>query len=224
MESELFHERFLLTRPLLEAIRSEEPVVLLVDEVDRLDIETEALLLEVLSEYQVSIPELGTLRARTTPLVFLTSNNSRELSEALKHRCLYLHIGYPTAEHERDIVLAQVPGIEAVLMRQGRPTGAVAALAGTAEEAVRGEDPGLGAHPRPARRRRRHDRTARRHPSGTPQERERHRSRPEGVRRVTPRPTGSVPVEEAEYGVDASDVTRNREVVDTLQDDPRAAW
>lgn len=110
----MFHEHFLLTRPLLEAIRSEEPVVLLVDEVDRLDIETEALLLEVLSEYQVS-PELGTLRARTTPLVFLTSNNSRELSEALKHRCLYLHIGYPTAEHERDIVLAQVSGIEAVL-------------------------------------------------------------------------------------------------------------
>jgi MoxR-like ATPase len=115
VETELFHECFLLTRPLLEAIRSEEPVVLLVDEVDRLDIETEALLLEVLSEYQVSIPELGTLRARTTPLVFLTSNNSRELSEALKRRCLYLHIGYPTAEHERDIVLAQVPGIEAVL-------------------------------------------------------------------------------------------------------------
>lgn len=114
-EAGLFHERFLLTRPLLEAIRSEEQVVLLIDEVDRLDIETEALLLEVLSDYQVSIPELGTLRARTTPLVFLTSNNSRELSEALKRRCLYLHVGYPDAERERDIVLAQVPGIDAAL-------------------------------------------------------------------------------------------------------------
>ncbi|MET9089459.1 MoxR family ATPase [Streptomyces sp. NPDC004237] len=114
-EHELFDERFLLTRPLLEAIRSEEPVVLLVDEVDRLDIETEALLLEVLSDYQVSIPELGTLRARSTPLVFLTSNNSRELSEALKRRCLYLHLGYPTVERERDIVLARVPGIDTVL-------------------------------------------------------------------------------------------------------------
>src|SRR6266567_2299676 len=111
----IFGEEFLLSRPLLAAIRSAEPVVLLIDEVGRLDIETEALLLEVLSDYQVSIPELGTLRARSTPLVFLTSNNSRELSEALKRRCLYLHIGYPTVERERDIVLAQVPGIEAAL-------------------------------------------------------------------------------------------------------------
>ncbi|HVW42437.1 MAG TPA: MoxR family ATPase [Amycolatopsis sp.] len=114
-ETALFDERFLLTRPLLEAIRADEPVVLLIDEVDRLDIETEALLLEVLSDFQVSIPELGTLRARTTPLVFLTSNNSRELSEALKRRCLYLHIGYPTMEREREIVLAQVPDITAIL-------------------------------------------------------------------------------------------------------------
>jgi MoxR-like ATPase len=114
-ESELFDERFLLTRPLLEAIRSEEQVVLLIDEVDRLDIETEALLLEVLSDYQVSIPELGTVKARTMPMVFLTSNNSRELSEALKRRCLYLHIGYPDLERERDIVMAQVPGITATL-------------------------------------------------------------------------------------------------------------
>jgi len=114
-EGELFAERFLLTRPLLEAIRAEEQVVLLIDEVDRLDVETEALLLEVLSDFLVSIPELGTLRARTTPLVFLTSNNSRELSEALKRRCLYLHIGYPTFERERDIVVAQVPGISATI-------------------------------------------------------------------------------------------------------------
>jgi MoxR-like ATPase len=110
-EDALFSERFLLTRPLLEAIRSEDQVVLLIDEADRLDVEAEALLLEILSEFQVSIPELGTMQARTVPLVFLTSNNSRELSEALKRRCLYLHIGHPDAERERDIVLAQVPGI-----------------------------------------------------------------------------------------------------------------
>jgi MoxR-like ATPase len=110
-EDDLFSERFLMTRPLLEAIRSEDRVVLLIDEVDRLDVETEALLLEVLSEFQVSIPELGTVQARTRPIVFLTSNNSRDLSEALKRRCLFLHIDYPSREREREIVLAQVPGI-----------------------------------------------------------------------------------------------------------------
>ena len=114
----LFAEDFLLTRPLLAAIRATEPVVLLVDEVDRLDVEAEALLLEVLSDYQVSIPELGTVSARQVPLVFLTSNGSRELSEALKRRCLYLHIGYPTVEREREIVLARVPGIAAALATQ----------------------------------------------------------------------------------------------------------
>jgi MoxR-like ATPase len=117
-EDALFSERFLLTRPLLEAIRSEDQVVLLIDEVDRLDIEAEALLLEILSEFQVSIPELGTVQARTVPLVFLTSNNSRELSDALKRRCLYLHIGYPDVERERDIVLAQVPGISQTLAQK----------------------------------------------------------------------------------------------------------
>jgi MoxR-like ATPase len=111
IETDLFGEQFLLTRPLLEAIRADEPVVLLIDEVDRLDIETEALLLEVLSDYQVSIPELGTVVARRIPFVFLTSNNSRDLSEALKRRCLYLHIDYPSIEREREIVLARVPGI-----------------------------------------------------------------------------------------------------------------
>ncbi|MDA8379579.1 MAG: MoxR family ATPase [Actinomycetota bacterium] len=111
VENDIFGEEFLLTRPLLEAIRATEPVVLLVDEVDRVELETEALLLEVLSEYQVSIPELGTVRATQVPLVFLTSNNTRELSEALKRRCLYLHIDYPTMERERSIVLAKVPGI-----------------------------------------------------------------------------------------------------------------
>jgi MoxR-like ATPase len=115
VSDDLFGEQFLLTRPLLSAIRSDQQAVLLIDEVDRLDAETEALLLEVLSEFQVSIPELGTLRARVRPLVFLTSNNSRDLSEALKRRCLFLHIGYPSVEREREIVLAQVPGISSVL-------------------------------------------------------------------------------------------------------------
>src|SRR5262245_61758473 len=95
VEADIFSEPFLLTRPLLEAIRATEPVVLLIDEVDRVEIETEALLLEVLSDFQVSIPELGTVEAAQIPLVFLTSNNTRELSEALKRRCLYLHVDYP---------------------------------------------------------------------------------------------------------------------------------
>ncbi|WP_236792025.1 MoxR family ATPase [Amycolatopsis sp. GM8] len=111
VQDDIFGEQYLLTRPLLEAIRADEDVVLLIDEVDRLDVETEALLLEVLSDFQVSIPELGTIGARRRPLVLLTSNASRELSEALKRRCLFLHIGYPSVEREREIVLAAVPGI-----------------------------------------------------------------------------------------------------------------
>jgi MoxR-like ATPase len=118
LEEDIFAEEFLLTRPLLEAIRATDPVVLLIDEVDRVELETEALLLEILSEYQVSIPELGTMRARQIPMVFLTSNNTRELSEALKRRCLYLHIGYPTVERERDIILQRVPGISTALAEQ----------------------------------------------------------------------------------------------------------
>ncbi|ROZ50259.1 MoxR family ATPase [Rhodococcus sp. WS3] len=110
-ERNLFDERFLLTRPLLEAIRSTDSVVLLIDEVDRIDVQTEALLLELLSDYQVSIPELGTVTATRIPAVFLTSNNSRDLSDALKRRCLYLNIDYPSAERERDIIAARVPGI-----------------------------------------------------------------------------------------------------------------
>ena len=98
MQDDIFSEEFLLTRPLLEAISSPDPVVLLIDEVDRVEIETEALLLEILSEYQVSIPELGTITAKQIPMVFLTSNNTRELSEALKRRCLFLHIDYPVDE------------------------------------------------------------------------------------------------------------------------------
>ena len=118
LEEDLFSEEFLLTRPLLEAIRATDPVVLLVDEVDRLEIETEALLLEVLSDYQVSIPELGTISANQIPLVFLTSNNTRELSEALKRRCLFLHLDYPSLERERAIVLAKVPGVSSELADQ----------------------------------------------------------------------------------------------------------
>ena len=99
----------MLSRPLLAAIRSDEPVVLLIDEVDRLDIESEALLLEVLSDYQVSIPEFGTVTARHIPQVFLTSNNSRDLSEALKRRCLFLHLGHPSVQREAEIVQLHVP-------------------------------------------------------------------------------------------------------------------
>lgn len=118
LEEDIFAEEFLLTRPLLEAITATEPVVLLIDEVDRVELETEALLLEILSEYQVSIPELGTLKARQIPMVFLTSNNTRELSEALKRRCLYLHVGYPDVARERDIILSRVPGIATALAEQ----------------------------------------------------------------------------------------------------------
>ena len=111
MSDDIFSSEFLLSRPLLEAIRATDPVVLLIDEVDRLEIETEALLLEILSDYQVSIPELGTITATQIPLVFLTSNNTRELSEALKRRCLFLHIDYPDLARERQIVLTKVPDI-----------------------------------------------------------------------------------------------------------------
>jgi MoxR-like ATPase len=111
IEDDIFTNEFLLTRPLLEAIRADDPVVLLIDEVDRVEVETEALLLEILSDYQVSIPELGTVTAKQIPLVFLTSNNTRELSEALKRRCLYLHVDYPTLEREKEIVLTRVPDI-----------------------------------------------------------------------------------------------------------------
>jgi MoxR-like ATPase len=118
VESDIFSEPFLLTRPLLEAIRAEEPIVLLIDEVDRVEIETEALLLEVLSDFQISIPELGTIEGKQRPMVFLTSNNTRELSEALKRRCLYLHIDYPSLEREKDIVRVRVPEIDEALADQ----------------------------------------------------------------------------------------------------------
>jgi MoxR-like ATPase len=111
IHDDIFSREFLLTRPLLEAISAPDPVVLLIDEVDRVEVETEALLLEILSEYQVSIPELGTITASQIPMVFLTSNNTRELSEALKRRCLYLHVDYPSMDREKEIVLTKVEGI-----------------------------------------------------------------------------------------------------------------
>ncbi len=118
LQDDIFQDEFLLTRPLLEAISAEDKVVLLIDEVDRVEIETEALLLEILSDYQVSIPELGTITASQIPLVFLTSNNTRELSEALKRRCLFLHIDYPDLEREKQIVLTKVPAISENLAEQ----------------------------------------------------------------------------------------------------------
>jgi MoxR-like ATPase len=111
----VFTEEFLLSRPLLAAIRNPDPTVLLIDELDKADVEIEGLLLEVLSDYQVSIPELGTVTAVRKPFVLLTSNAHRELSEALKRRCLYLHIDYPTAELEKAIVRLKVPELDAAL-------------------------------------------------------------------------------------------------------------
>lgn len=111
VHDDIFSEEFLLDRPLLTAIRRDEPTVLLVDESDKADLEFEALLLEVLSEYQVTIPELGTVSARRRPFVVVTSNATRDLSEALKRRCLYLYIDYPDPTRETEIVLTRVPGI-----------------------------------------------------------------------------------------------------------------
>ncbi|MEM7276447.1 MAG: MoxR family ATPase, partial [Actinomycetota bacterium] len=118
IQDDIFSDEFLLPRPLLEAITADDPVVLLIDEVDRVELETEALLLEILSDYQVSIPELGTIESKQIPLVFLTSNNTRELSEALKRRCLFLHLDYPTMEREKEIVLTKVPDIPENLAEQ----------------------------------------------------------------------------------------------------------
>ena len=118
LSQDIFSEPFLLDRPVLQAIRSPEPVALLIDEIDKLDFEAEALLLEVLSDWQITIPEMGTVSAQQIPFVFLTSNNERELTEALKRRCLYLHIDYPDVEREKAIVLQQVPGIDRTLATQ----------------------------------------------------------------------------------------------------------
>jgi MoxR-like ATPase len=117
-EDVFFSENFLLPRPLMTALTSDEPVVLLIDEIDRADVEFEAFLLEVLSDFQVSVPELGTISAVHQPMVLLTSNNTRELSEALKRRCLYLYVDYPTADAELNIVKLKVPDLSHDLARQ----------------------------------------------------------------------------------------------------------
>jgi len=111
VQDDIFGEEFLLARPLLQAIANPEPVVLLIDEIDKTDQEFEAMLLELLSDFQISIPELGRIEARTHPVVLLTSNNSRELTEALKRRCLYLWLDYPTAERELEIIHLHAPGL-----------------------------------------------------------------------------------------------------------------
>ncbi|GAA3896083.1 MoxR family ATPase [Streptomyces gulbargensis] len=113
--SDIFGEEFLLARPLLTAIRSEEPAVLLIDEVDKADVEVEGLLLEVLGDFQITVPELGTIKATHRPFAVLTSNASRELSEALRRRCLFLHIGFPEEELERRVLALKVPGLDTAL-------------------------------------------------------------------------------------------------------------
>ncbi|MCB8977204.1 MAG: MoxR family ATPase [Ardenticatenaceae bacterium] len=117
-EDVFFSENFLLPRPLLTALTADEPVVLLIDEIDRADVEFEAFLLEVLSDFQVSVPELGTIHAKHQPMVLLTSNNTRELSEALKRRCLYLHVDYPSQDAELEIVRLKVPDLKPALAQQ----------------------------------------------------------------------------------------------------------
>jgi MoxR-like ATPase len=121
-EDVFFSENFLLPRPLLSALTSDEPVVLLIDEIDRADVEFEAFLLEVLSDFQVSVPEIGTITAKHQPMVLLTSNNTRELSEALKRRCLFLHVDYPTQDAELEIVRLKVPDLRPELAQQAVAT------------------------------------------------------------------------------------------------------
>jgi MoxR-like ATPase len=118
VHDDIFGEEFLLTRPLLQAISSEDPVVLLIDEIDKTDQEFEAMLLEILSDFQVSIPELGRVEARSRPIVLLTSNNTRELTEALKRRCLYLWLDYPDVEHELEIVRLHTPELDETVARK----------------------------------------------------------------------------------------------------------
>jgi MoxR-like ATPase len=118
VQDDIFGEEFLLPRPLMTAIASEEPVVLLIDEIDKTDQEFEAMLLELLSDFQLSIPELGRIEARTQPVVLLTSNNTRELTEALKRRCLYLWLDYPAIEHELEIVRLHSPELDAQVARR----------------------------------------------------------------------------------------------------------
>lgn len=121
-EDVFFSDNFLLPRPLLQAMMSDEPVVLLIDEIDRADVEFEAFLLEILSDFQVTIPELGTVKAKHQPMVLLTSNNTRELSEALKRRCLYLYVDYPRLDEELEIVRLKVPELSSDMAKQAVAT------------------------------------------------------------------------------------------------------
>ena len=146
-EDVFFSMRFLLQRPLLKAILSQQPVVLLIDEIDRADAEFEAFLLEVLSDFQVSVPELGTLQAVHRPVVVLTSNNTRELSEALKRRCLYLFIGYPSIEQELAVVQMKVPDLAPAVSPPGGRAGSQSAQYGAAQIAEHQRDAGLGESP-----------------------------------------------------------------------------
>ncbi len=118
VQEDIFGEEFLLARPLMTAIASPEPVVLLIDEIDKTDQEFEAMLLELLSDFQISIPELGRIEAKTHPVVLLTSNNTRELTEALKRRCLYLWLDYPDLEHELEIVRLHSPELKETVARK----------------------------------------------------------------------------------------------------------
>ena len=193
VEADIFSEPFLLTRPLLEAIRAEEPVVLLIDEVDRVEIETEALLLEVLSDFQVSIPELGTIEGKQRPIVFLTSNNTRELSEALKRRCLYLHIDYPDIEREKEIVRVRVPEIDDALAEQIAEVVALDPQPRPEEGAVDLGDDRLGPHAALPRSQRDHARGARRDAARAAQVPVRHHQGAQGAAASTRRHAGGAP-------------------------------
>ena len=183
VESDIFSEPFLLTRPLLEAIRADEPVVLLIDEVDRVEIETEALLLEVLSDFQVSIPELGTIEGKQSPIVFLTSNNTRELSEALKRRCLFLHIDYPDIDREKEIVRVRVPEVDDALAEQIAKVVGLDPQHRPEEGAVDLGDDRLGPHAGVPRPQRDHARGARRDAARAAEVPDRHHQGAQGARR-----------------------------------------
>ena len=154
VQEDIFGEEFLLARPLMSAIASEQPVVLLIDEIDKTDQEFEAMLLEVLSDFQISIPELGRVEARTHPVVLLTSNNSRELTEALKRRCLYLWLDYPELEHELEIVRLHAPELSETVARRLVEVVGMVQRARPEEAAVDRRVDRLGARAAAARRRR----------------------------------------------------------------------
>ena len=182
--NDIFSEEFLLPRPLLTAIRNDGPTVLLIDETDKADVEIEGLLLEVLGDFQITVPELGTITATTRPFVVLTSNATRELSEALRRRCLFLHIDFPEPELEERIVRLQVPGLDETLVDLRRPRRQRPARPAAAQGTVDRRDDRLGPHAARARcrhpRRRRRARQPRRHPQAR-------RRRGEGPQQPRPR-------------------------------------